>query len=186
MPQLREKPRQGFETWKTTRKPGSNSCNFTVALGLRATVVENGVRETYRARYYNPATGRFLSEDPIGFAGSGPNLYAYANENPLRFTDPSGMCNAAIQAHPCLKAAIEHALEAFLIALMVAVVIGFLVGLFAGLTGIFLLAAAEIEGFANGFMAILIASTLVTPIVESPYIYGAGVGGGIYGSLVCH
>ena len=35
----------------------------------------------YRARYYNPQIGRFLSEDPLGFAGSGPNLYA----------DPFGM-----------------------------------------------------------------------------------------------
>ena len=64
MPQLSEKPRYGFETWKTEAKPGSSSCNFTIALGLRATVVENGVRETYSARYYNPNTGRFMSRDP--------------------------------------------------------------------------------------------------------------------------
>ena len=64
MPQLSEKPRHGFETRKTAGKPGSSSCNFTVALGLRATVVENGVRETYSARYYNAGTGRFLSRDP--------------------------------------------------------------------------------------------------------------------------
>jgi RHS repeat-associated protein len=30
----------------------------------------------YRARYYNPSTARFISEDPIGIAG-GINLYAY-------------------------------------------------------------------------------------------------------------
>jgi uncharacterized protein RhaS with RHS repeats len=53
-------------------------------------VVENGVRETYRARYYNPNTGRFLSEDPIGFLG-GINLYEYAGDNPISFSDPSGM-----------------------------------------------------------------------------------------------
>ncbi|MGA9127581.1 MAG: RHS repeat-associated core domain-containing protein, partial [Terracidiphilus sp.] len=45
----------------------------------------------YRARYYNPATGRFISEDPAGFAGSGPNLYAYAYDSPLVFVDPSGL-----------------------------------------------------------------------------------------------
>ena len=46
----------------------------------------------YRARYYNPTTGRFLSEDPMGFAGSGANLYAYANENPVSLKDAFGTC----------------------------------------------------------------------------------------------
>jgi len=44
----------------------------------------------YRARYYNPTTGRFLSEDPSGFRG-GINLYAYARNNPVSFRDPSGL-----------------------------------------------------------------------------------------------
>jgi len=44
----------------------------------------------YRARYYNPTTGRFLSEDPLEFAGSGPNPYEYAHDSPTNFIDPSG------------------------------------------------------------------------------------------------
>ena len=44
----------------------------------------------YRARYYDPAIGRFLSEDPAGFGGGDVNLYAYVGNNPLRFNDPSG------------------------------------------------------------------------------------------------
>jgi RHS repeat-associated protein len=44
----------------------------------------------YRARYYDPKAGRFLSEDPIGIAG-GIDLYAYARNNPVKFMDPMGL-----------------------------------------------------------------------------------------------
>jgi RHS repeat-associated protein len=100
-PQLAENSRQGFSTRKTASHQGKSAANFTVTLGLRATVVENGVRKTYRARYYNPTTGRFLSEDPMGFAG-GFNLYAYASNNPLSFADAFGTCPAtpAAAANP--------------------------------------------------------------------------------------
>ena len=43
-----------------------------------------------RARYYHPGLQRFISEDPIGFAGGDPNLYAYVGNNPLSFRDPLG------------------------------------------------------------------------------------------------
>lgn len=44
----------------------------------------------YRARYYHPTFGRFVSEDPIGFAGGDWNLYAYVGDSPTNATDPSG------------------------------------------------------------------------------------------------
>jgi RHS repeat-associated protein len=44
----------------------------------------------YRARYYDPAVGRFLNEDPIGFKG-GNNFYAYVGNNPQNWADPSGL-----------------------------------------------------------------------------------------------
>jgi RHS repeat-associated protein len=44
----------------------------------------------YRARYYAPALGRFISEDPIGITG-GTNLYTYAHANPLSNGDPLGL-----------------------------------------------------------------------------------------------
>ena len=44
----------------------------------------------YRARYYHPGLQRFISEDPIGFAGGDPNLFAYTRNSPTIFRDPSG------------------------------------------------------------------------------------------------
>lgn len=44
-----------------------------------------------RARYYNAETGRFLSKDPIGFAGGDWNLYAYVAANPVVGIDPTGL-----------------------------------------------------------------------------------------------
>lgn len=44
----------------------------------------------YRARYYDPQVGRFISRDPIGISG-GLNLYAYVGNNPLAWTDPRGL-----------------------------------------------------------------------------------------------
>jgi RHS repeat-associated protein len=45
----------------------------------------------YRARYYNPAFGQFISADPLGLA-AGINPYAYAGGSPTRFIDPLGLC----------------------------------------------------------------------------------------------
>jgi RHS repeat-associated protein len=43
----------------------------------------------YRARYYDPSTGRFLSEDPLQHDG-GNNFYAYVLNDPLNLTDAFG------------------------------------------------------------------------------------------------
>ena len=43
----------------------------------------------YRHRIYDPHTGRFTSEDPLGFI-DGANMYIYVGNNPLLFVDPTG------------------------------------------------------------------------------------------------
>jgi RHS repeat-associated protein len=49
----------------------------------------------YRARYYDPQSGRFLSEDRIRFRG-GVDFYPYVGGNPLNALDPSGMLVMAV------------------------------------------------------------------------------------------
>ncbi len=44
----------------------------------------------YRARYYDPAVGRFLQRDPIGYRPT-PSLFCYVNSNPTGLTDPAGL-----------------------------------------------------------------------------------------------
>ena len=52
-----------------------------------------------QARYYDPAVGRFLSVDPVTAAenpAAAFNRYWYANNNPIRFTDPDGRCPVCV------------------------------------------------------------------------------------------
>jgi uncharacterized protein RhaS with RHS repeats len=44
-----------------------------------------------RNRYYDPKTGRFTQEDPIGLAG-GLNTYGFADGDPVSYSDPYGLC----------------------------------------------------------------------------------------------
>jgi RHS repeat-associated protein len=43
-----------------------------------------------RNRYYDPKTGRFTQEDPIGLAG-GLNAYGFADGDPVGYSDPYGL-----------------------------------------------------------------------------------------------
>jgi RHS repeat-associated protein len=58
-----------------------------------------------RNRYYDPETGRFTQEDPIGLAG-GLNLYGYAGGDPVNFADPFGLDCLDRQGNrvPCMAA----------------------------------------------------------------------------------
>ena len=68
--------------------------------GFTGHVTDTETGLTYmQARYYDPVIGRFLSNDPVGFLGHrqrgnspahGFNRYAYANNNPYKYTDPDG------------------------------------------------------------------------------------------------
>lgn len=64
---------------------GTSSHKFVGSLGHAS---ENNTGYVYmRARYYDPAIGRFSSEDP---ASHGRNWFAYCNNDPVNCTDESG------------------------------------------------------------------------------------------------
>jgi len=74
----------------------SLSCNGTDATELHFTGKERDAEsglDYFGARYYGSSMGRFMSPDDFGGHLEDPqtlNKYAYAGNNPLRFTDPSG------------------------------------------------------------------------------------------------
>jgi RHS repeat-associated protein len=75
-----------FDPFGSTTSTGASSTNSFAYTGreLDATGLY-----FYRARYYNPALQRFVSEDPKSFLG-GINLFAYALNDPILFSDPLG------------------------------------------------------------------------------------------------
>jgi RHS repeat-associated protein len=78
----------GEERWTNEAQP----TDFTFT-GQRA---ERGFAlMDYNARYYDPGLGRFVSADTLVPEAGNPqalNRYAYAGNNPVRYTDPSGHC----------------------------------------------------------------------------------------------
>lgn len=69
--------------------PTDTSSGFTNPYQYTGREADTAGLYYYRARYYSPIMGRFISEDPIGIAG-GFNAYAYVNGSPLAYRDPSG------------------------------------------------------------------------------------------------
>jgi RHS repeat-associated protein len=56
----------------------------------------------YRARYYGPAIGRFISEDPLRLTGDA-NLYAYVDNDPVNALDPMGLCKIYVKFNKVIK-----------------------------------------------------------------------------------
>jgi len=74
----------------------------------------------YRARYYSPVIGSFISEDPLGFGGGQSSFYAYAGGDSVNNIDPTGLqlgagaipAGAAIVITGCaISSACSHALQ---------------------------------------------------------------------------
>jgi len=92
-----------YEPFGSNTQSGSSGTNSVAYTGRE---LDGTGLYFYRSRYYSPAVGRFISEDPMGWAG-GINAYAYANDNPLKFRDPLGLCSK----QTCTAAFFNHLLD---------------------------------------------------------------------------
>ena len=74
-----------------TQTPGASAPRFQYT-GMQADN-ESGMLFDFR-RYYDPKTGRFISQDPKSFAAGDTNLYRYVGNNPINRIDPTGLVAA--------------------------------------------------------------------------------------------
>jgi RHS repeat-associated protein len=74
--------------WSGNPRTESN-CNRFMFTG-REYLAKLGIYD-YRNRAYHPGLGRFLQTDPIRFSGGDSNLFRYCENNPVRWSDPSGL-----------------------------------------------------------------------------------------------
>ncbi|MFT7224462.1 MAG: RHS repeat-associated protein [Cellvibrionaceae bacterium] len=154
----------------------------------------------YRARYYDPELGRFISEDPLGFA-AGINFYAYVNNNPVNYNDPSGKIAFAIPLITGGIGAIAGATGSVIGQIVsggfsdfsltevgVATGVGFVAGAAAPFTGTTFLAGAALGGIANIAQLGIneaISGNLANVTVSDVALAGVtGLAGGAMGSSV--
>ena len=95
------------QSWLSYDAYGNELSTSTTDLGTVGHTVTSEVRSRFgytgrdrdsesdlqynRARYYDAATGRWISKDPIGFAAGDANLYRYVGNQATTLTDPSGL-----------------------------------------------------------------------------------------------
>jgi RHS repeat-associated protein len=96
-----------FEPFGATTSSGTSSTNASQFTGRES---DSANLYYYRARYYAPTMGRFISEDPLD-AANGGSLYAYVGNDPISLRDPFGWCAEDPLCHcGCKKCHIESML----------------------------------------------------------------------------
>jgi len=84
-----------YDVWgniKSDTRPGFQPFAFAGGLYDADTKLDH-----FGARDYDPATGRWISRDPIFFAGGDPNLYRYVVDNPVSGFDSLGLRGSLAQ-----------------------------------------------------------------------------------------
>jgi RHS repeat-associated protein len=88
-----------YDAWG--RQTVSGTLGDTNRLRWKGLIWDGDVTQLYfmRNRWYDPQTGRFVSEDPVGLGG-GLNVYAFAGGNPIGGLDPFGLDNDGCKTLP--------------------------------------------------------------------------------------
>ncbi len=79
-----------FDSFGRVISETNPSVSFRYGYTGRERDLESGL-DYYRARYYDPNVGRFISVDPLGFGAGDTNLYRYVGNSSTNATDPSGL-----------------------------------------------------------------------------------------------
>jgi RHS repeat-associated protein len=82
--------KRSFDSFGRVLSESNPSVSFRYGYTGRERDLESGL-SYYRARYYDPNVGRFISIDPLGFEAGDTNLYRYVSNNSTNYTDPTGM-----------------------------------------------------------------------------------------------
>jgi RHS repeat-associated protein len=82
--------KRSFDSFGRVLSQMNPSVSFRYGYTARERDLESGL-SYYRARYYDPQVGRFISVDPMGFEAGDTNLYRYVGNSSTLATDPSGM-----------------------------------------------------------------------------------------------
>jgi RHS repeat-associated protein len=98
---------EAFGTGKPDTDPDADGVNVQVRLRMAGQYAdgESGLYYNWN-RYYDPRTGRYITSDPIGLDG-GLNTFTYVRNNPLRYTDPSGLFDPSTWVVPIVETVIE-------------------------------------------------------------------------------
>lgn len=88
---------QSYLPYGSELKPGIYKDTLTGEIGEHIGFINKPYNSAtglsyFGARYYDPLIGRFMGTDPVGYMGGTTsfNRYAYSNDNPARYKDPSG------------------------------------------------------------------------------------------------
>ena len=69
-------------------------------VNIKVTEIKGKIRDRLIIINYDSIIGRFINEDPLGFAGGDSNLFRYVQNDPVNFVDPLGLMGSGNSKNP--------------------------------------------------------------------------------------